>query len=185
MENSISTFWGNSHHWRLLFILGILTAICGIWFFLRPETAYAIMSVFFGLSLLIGGFILLMLASVNRLEKPRGWLGLVISGAFSVVIGAFLVVNLGFTESAMPYIFACVLFFQGIFNIFSSIQMYNRFKMWWAYFLNGILLLIFSLIFTFYPFSSAAALVFVAAIMMVYWGISMVFISLDLRPRKN
>jgi len=187
MKNSISisTFWGCSHHWRLLFILGILTAICGVWFFLRPETAYAILSVFFGLSLLIGGFILLMLASVNRQERPIGWWGSIISGAFSVVTGAFLIMNLGFTESALPYVFAGILFFQGILNLFSSIRMYNIFNMWWAYLLNGVLLLIFSFIFFFYPFSSAVALVFVSAIMMVYWGISMVFISLDLCPRKN
>ena len=188
MENPISiisTYWGNSHHWRLLTILGVLTTACGVWFFLKPEIAYDVLSLFFGLSVLMGGFFLLMLASVNREEKPMGWLWLVISGGFSVVTGAFLIMNLSFTEFALPYIFAFVLLFQGIFNLFSSIQMYGRYKMWWIYFLNGILLLIFSLIFIFYPFTSATALVFVSAIMMIYWGVSMVFISLDLRPRKK
>jgi len=188
MENpisTISTFWGNSHHWRLFTILGVLTTICGVWFFFQPEIAYDVLSVFFGLSVLMGGFILLMLASVNRQDKPMGWLWLVISGGLSVVTGAFLIMNLSFTEFALPYIFAFVLFFQGIINLFSSTQMYGKYKTWWIYLLNGILLLIFSLIFIFYPFTSEAALVFASAIMMIYWGLSMTFISLDLRPRKK
>jgi uncharacterized membrane protein HdeD (DUF308 family) len=185
MENSVSTFWNSSHHWRLLFVLGILTAICGICFFLQPEIAYTVLSLFFGLSLLIGGFILLMLASVNRIDKPAGWWWVIISGAFGVLAGIFLMVDLGFIESAIPYIFSFVLFVQAVFNIFSSIHMYRRSKIWWAYLLNGILLFIFSLIFFFYPFSSAIVLVTVSAIMMVYWGISMVFLSLDLRRGKN
>jgi uncharacterized membrane protein HdeD (DUF308 family) len=187
MENSISisTFWGNSHHWRLLFALGILTSICGIWFFVQPEAAFSLLSFFFGLSLFIGGFILLMMASVNRVDKPAGWWGLVVSGGFGVAMGVFLMMNLEFVESALPYIFAFVLLFQAIFNISFSVQMYHIFKLWWAYLLNGILLLILSFVFFFYPFSSAMALVFVSAIMMIYWGVSMIFISLDLRPGKK
>ena len=187
MENSISisTFWGNSHHWRLLFALGILTAVCGVWFFMQPRIAFTLLAFFFGLSLLIRGFILLMMASVNRIDKPAGWRGSIVSGIFGVVIGIFLMTDLDFTKSALPFVFAFVLLFQAIFNVVFSVQMYRIFKLWWAYLLNGILLLIFSLIFLFYPFTSMVALVFVSAIMMIYWGISMIFMSLNLRPGKS
>ncbi len=66
----ISSYWGNSRHWLLLLVLGILTSICGIWFCVQPGEAYATLSMLFGLSLLLSGFILFALASVNRMEKP-------------------------------------------------------------------------------------------------------------------
>ena len=182
---SISTFWSNNHHWRLLFILGILTAVCGVWFFMQPRVAFMLLAFFFGLSLLIRGFILLMLASVNRIDKPAGWRGSIVSGIFGVVIGIFLMVDLDFTKSALPFVFAFVLLFQAIINVLFAVRVYHIFKLWWAYLLNGVLLLIFSLIFFFYPFTSMVALVFVSGVMMIYWGISMIFMSLNLRPRKS
>jgi len=187
MANSIllSSYWGKSHHWLLLFGLGVLTSICGVWFFVQPETAYAALSMVFGLSLALGGFILLALASVNRLEKPIGWIGLIASAAFSVAAGVVLIIHLEFTEAVLPYAFACILFIQAIFNLLSSIRMYKRYKTWWIYFINGVSLLIFSVIFAFYPFSSAMAIVFVSAVMMIYWGASMVFWALDFRPRRH
>jgi uncharacterized membrane protein HdeD (DUF308 family) len=185
MENSISCFWGKSHHWRWLFALGVLTILGGGWFFVQPMAAYELMAVFFGLSMFLGGFILLMSAYVNRHEKPSGWLGLVLSGVFSLFFGAFLTLNLGYTEAALPYIFAFTLLFQGVFNLLSSVRMYKWFKMWWVYLFSSVLFLLLSVIFLFYPFSSIAALVFVSAIMMIYWGVHLLFVSLDLRPRRG
>jgi uncharacterized membrane protein HdeD (DUF308 family) len=181
----ISSYWRNSRHWLLLFVLGILTSICGIWFCVQPGAAYATLSMVFGLSLFLGGFVLFALASANRTEKPAGWIGLIVAAAFSVLAGAFLIIHLGFTESILPYVFAGILFFQAMFNLFFSIHMYNKYKLWWTYFLNGVLLLIFSAIFAFYPFSSVIAMVFISAVMLIYWGVSMIFWAWEFRPEKS
>jgi len=135
----------------------------------------------FGLSLFLGGFVLFEL--VNKMEKSIGLVGLVVSASFSVVAGAFLIFHLGLTESVLPYVFASILFVQATFYLFSS-MMYKEHRMRLIFLLNGILLLIFSFIFAFYPFSSVVALVFTSAVMMAYWGTSMIFISLYFRPQS-
>ena len=181
MENSISNFWGYSNQWRLMLLLGILTVACGIWFFIEPEIAYVLIAVLFGFSMLIGGIVQLITASINKEADGRVWL--IIMGIFEMILVFILVANIGFTEEALPFVFSFIVFFEGVFSIISSSKMYGTYKTWWIYLINGIILIALSAFFFLSPFSTVFTIVFVASFMMIYRGITQIFLAIDLRPR--
>ncbi|MFA6778537.1 MAG: DUF308 domain-containing protein [Paludibacteraceae bacterium] len=181
MSDFVSAFWGVSRHWGVLLLVGILTLVCGVWFLFQPENAYVMIATLFGLSLLSGGIIQLISASKNR--KSVGWGWLFFAGICDVIIGFYLVANTGFTEDVLPFIFSFVVFFRGMLVLLTSLRMRKVYRTWWVYLLNGILMLALSSVFMFFPFSSIYAIVFVSSLMMIYWGISWIYLAIDLRPR--
>jgi uncharacterized membrane protein HdeD (DUF308 family) len=56
---------------------------------------------------------------------------------------------------------------------------------WWLYLINGLLLLILATLFFMSPFSAMIAIDFLIGCAFIYWGISLVFFALDLRPNKS
>ena len=184
-SNIISSYSGYRYNFLLFLVLGSLAIIGGLWFFEQFESPFTAVSVFFGLSLFLWGFVLLTLVSTNWIEKPVGLIGVALFVAFCVVSGALLLIHLEFIKSILPYVFACCFFFQAVLNLYTSISIFNKYNIWWVYFLNGVVALIASVIFAFHHFSSIEGVLLLFAMMIVYWGASMLYVAMWAKLNKR
>ncbi|MGL4493006.1 MAG: HdeD family acid-resistance protein [Tannerellaceae bacterium] len=184
MNNSVLNFWGKSSYWWLYLILGAMLVLSGFWVMWQPALGYETVAILFGWSLLAVGISQIAIAaSVKRAMSGWGWW--IAGGIIDIMIGLFLLFDLGYTEAVLPYIFGFIFLFKGISNFVSSLMMVGKYKYWWLYLINGILLLVLSWMFLMAPASAVFTIVFMAAFLYMYWGFSLMAYSFDLKPGKN
>ena len=106
-------------------------------------------------------------------------------GIIERIIGLILVVNLGLSMEVLPYFFAFIFLFKGIENIVASFVSISVNKFWWLYLINGVLMVILSWIFFSSVNNPTFIIDFLVSIILIYWGISMLFLSFDLKPRHK
>lgn len=184
MELSIFNFWGKTRYWWCVMILGILMIPAGLWLLFMPVQGYMAIAMLLGWGLLLYGVIQLTISGdVER--RGHGWGWWLAGGIFDIFIGFLLISNLVLSELTLPYFFAFALLFRAISNIISSISMPKEYKYKWIYMINGILLLLVSMLFFYAPYMSTYVIVFICAFTFVYWGIYLILFSRDLKPRKE
>lgn len=186
MTNStfISGYAGYRYDFLLSVVFGLLAIVGGVWFFEQFESPFTVVSVIFGFFLFLWGFALLTLVSTNWVEKPIGWIGAVLFIAFCVVSGALLVILAERAGSILQYFFACCFFIQAVLNVRVPIKLFRKCRMCVVYFLNGIVALLSSVIFAFHHFSSTAEVLFLFAMMIAYWGASMMYVAMWAKQNK-
>lgn len=184
MNNEVFNFWGKSKLWWLFLILGVVIAGGGMWLASAPVIGYEVIAMMFGWFLLFVGITQIMMTTTLQ-KKLHGWGWFLAGGIIDVIIAIILIMNLGLTEASLPYIYGFLFLFKGVSSITSSFMMMGELKYWWLYLINGIILVILAWIFIMLPVTAAFTLVFITAFMMVYWGISLIFFSWDLKPSNK
>lgn len=184
MDATMLNFWGKSKYWWAFLLLGALVVAGGFWLMTMPVIGYAIIALVFGYALLFGGVIQIMV-STNVRKEISGWGWWLAGGIFDILIGLLLVTNLTLTEASLPYFFAFIFLFRGINSTIASFSMSSQYKYWWVYLINGLLMIAISWLFFVNPFASAFTIVFLATVMMVYWGIALIAFSFDVKPGKT
>ncbi len=180
----IDSFFGKTKYWWLILIAGICIAIVGIWLLFFPIEGYIIIAQAFGWCLLLSGiFQIVIAASIEK--KFHGWGWWLAGGIIDIIIGLILVVNLGLSMEVLPYFFAFIFLFKGIENIVASFVSISVNKFWWLYLINGVLMVILSWIFFSSVNNPTFIIDFLVSIILIYWGISMLFLSFDLKPRHK
>ena len=180
----LDSFFGKSKYWWLLLIGGICIALVGIWMLIFPIQGYIIIAQAFGCCLLLSGsFQIVVSTSIHK--KFHGWGWWLAGGILDIIIGVILIINLGLSMEIIPIFFAFVFLFKGIEYIVASIVSISYNKLWWLYMINGVLMVILSWMF-FTSLNNPSFLVdFLVSLMLIYWGISMLFFSFDLKPTKK
>lgn len=184
MEVSALNFWGKTKYWWAVMVLGIAIIMAGLWMLLMPAMGYAVISMLLGWGLLLFGVIQLIVSGDVE-HRGHGWGWWLAGGIFDIFIGFLLISNLVLSELTLPYFFAFIFLFRAVSNIVSSVAITKTHKYWWVYLLNGILMLMISLMFFYAPYTSAYVIVFLCAFVFVYWGTSLVIFSRDLKPAKS
>ncbi len=184
MEMSQFTFWGKSRHWWAIMMVGILLIPCGMWLIFKPIIGYDIISMLLGWILVILGILQLIVAG-DIARNTHGWGWWFAGGIFDLFIGFMLVGNFMLSEALLPYFFAFVLLYRGVKYIVSSIDEKKERRTWWAYMLNGIMLMLLSFFFFFTPTTAAMVIVYLCAIAFIYWGITLIIFSTDIKPDRQ
>lgn len=184
MDTTTFNFWGTSKYWWSLLILGLLIIAGGFWLLYQPVIGYATIALLFGWLLLVGGIFQIVISTSIKKEM-QGWGWWLAGGILDVLIGLLLVMNLALTEASLPYFFAFIFLFKGITNLIAAFSMTSTYKYWWLYLINGILLLVLSWLFFISPFAAAFTIVVLCSFVMIYWGISLIVFSFDVKPSKN
>lgn len=183
MDISVMNFWGQTKFWWLLMILGVLMIPLGLWIVFSPVIGYETVSMLFGWSLILFGVVQLLVSS-DKKNHPHNWGWWLAGGIFDIFIGFVLVGNLVLSELILPFFFAFIFLYKGISNIVSSITMRKINRYWWLYMFNGILMIIISFMFFYAPYMSTYAILFLCAFTFIYWGMSVIAFSFDLKPNK-
>ena len=93
--------------------------------------------------------------------------------------------NIGFSAMILPYFFAFIFLYKGVSNVVSSFVSMGYRGSWWLYLINGLLQLVLATLFFMSPFSAMIAIDFLIGTAFIYWGISLIFFALDLRPESD
>lgn len=183
ITSTMKNFWGKSKYWWLMLILGILVFAIGLWVILQPNVGYLIVAVALAYALLIGGVFQIAISTSLR-KETKGWGWWLAGGIFDIFVGFLLIANPIFTESLLPFFFGFIFLYKGITSLVSAFSMLSDHKYWWLYLINGILMIALACMFFIFPFTGAFAIIFLSSFMMIYWGISLIAISFDIKPDK-
>ena len=184
MDISVINFWGKTRFWWVFMLVGIIFIPMGLWIIFSPVIGYEVVSILLGWALLLYGIVQL-LASTDTKRYRHTWGWWLAGGILDIFIGFLLLGNLEFSELVLPFFFAFAFLFKGVNNIVSSVSMRNINSSWWIYMLNGILMMLISFMFFYIPYMSAYAVLFLSALAFIYWGISIIAFSFDLKPQKK
>ena len=183
METKDSYIPGN-RYWWLMLIIGILSIFCGIWVFRHPVESYFALAVYFSIMFILFGIGEIISASTGTRYRNWGW-GLA-AGILDLVIGFFLLFNLGWTIDALPYLVGFILMFTGIGFIGQSSQMQAlRLPNWGWLLTGGILTLIFSFLIIFHPLFGVFNIIVWTGLAFIFGGVSAILYSFSLKRYYN
>lgn len=183
MENIRNYFWGKSKYWWTILLPGILMIPCGCWFLFSPSIGYFTITTILLWMLILIGIVQLIVAFDTPRHTP-GWGWWIAGGIIDIFIGFMMLGNIGFSAMILPYFFAFIFLYKGVANIISAFVTMAHRKSWWIYLVNGLLLVVMAALFFVAPFSAMVAIDFLTGIAFIYWGLYLIFFSLDLRPDK-
>ncbi len=184
MNNPYKTFWGKNRYWWTVLLPGILLIPCGCWFLISPSIGYFTITTFLLWILILVGIVQLIMAFTTPMHTAgRNWW--LAGGILDIFIGFMMLGNIGFSAMILPYFMAFIFLYKGVANLISAFHGLTHHRAWWLYLVNGLLLLIIAALFFFSPFTAMIAIDFLIGISLIYWGISLIFFSLDLRPENN
>lgn len=181
MENISNLFWGKSKYWWTVLLPGVLLIPCGCWFLFSPSIGYfTITTVLLWMLILVG--IVQLINAFNMQRHHTGWGWWVAGGIIDIFIGFIMLGNIGFSAMVLPYFFAFIFLYKGVASVVSAFSSIGHNSSWWLYLINGLLQIILAALFFVSPFSAMIAIDFLIGVSFIYWGISLIFLSLDLRP---
>ena len=184
MDITELNFWGKTKFWWVFMVVGILFIPLGLWIIFSPVIGYEVVSILLGWALLIYGIVqLLMSSDAKRYKHTWGWW--LAGGIIDIFVGFILLGNIALSELILPFFFAFIFLYKGVNNIVSSISIRVINRSWWLYLLNGILMLLISFMFFFVPYMSSYVVLFLSALAFVYWGLSLIAFSFELKPIKS
>lgn len=183
MDISVINFWGKSRFWWVFMVVGILFVPLGFWIIISPEMGYEVISMLLGWALVTYGVVQLLISADSKQHK-HSWGWWLAAGIIDIFLGFILLGNLILSELILPFVFAFVFLFKGANNVVSSISMRKEVRSWWLYMINGVLMLLISLVFFYMPYMSPYTILYLVALAFMYWGISIITFSIDLKPKK-
>ncbi len=184
MENIEKIFWGKTPYWWIVLIPGILFIPCGCWFLFSPSVGYFTITTILLWMLILSGIAQLIIA-FNTTRNAQGWGWWIAGGIIDIFVGFMMLSNIGFSAMILPYFFAFVFLYKGVSNLASAFTAQSYHPSWWLYLINGLLQLIMATLFFLSPFSAMIAIDFLIGAAFIYWGISLIFFSLDIRPQAD
>lgn len=184
MENVNKYFWGKTKYWWTILLPGILLIPCGCWFLFSPSVGYfTITTALLWLLILVG--VVQLIIAFNTPRHTSGWGWWIAGGIIDIFVGFMMLGNIGLSAMILPYFFAFTFLYKGVASLISALSGIAHRHSWVLYLVNGVLQLIIATLFFISPFSTMVAIDILIGISFVYWGISLIFISFDLRPGKR
>ncbi len=184
MENTNLLFWGKSRYWWSVLLPGLLLIPCGCWLLFSPAIGYLTITTILLWMLILVGIVQIIVAFTSSRSLPSWgwWLG---GGLLDIFLGFMMLGNVNLSAMILPYFFAFVFLYKGVATLLSALISKTNHKSWWLYFINGLLHFILAILFFISPFSAAIAIDLLFGIAFIYWGISLVFFSFDLKPSST
>lgn len=97
-------------HWWIPLVLGIIILVLGILVLLFPQISYLIMTLFFGVAIILSGVIYVGMATGKGI-KGRGWLAF--AGVVEIILGLVLTMMPAVSALALPICLGFWLMFKG------------------------------------------------------------------------
>ena len=173
-------------HWWMLMIAGILCIAAGITVFVFPLESYVTLSIIFGVLMVIVGAIQLIVASSsNNYLAMRGYA--ITGGVLDLILGLFLCFYPGVTFVLLPIMLGIWMLYHSFMIIAfgGDLDTFNV-KGDGLVIASGIVLLLISILILMNPFGAGvAAVVIIAGIGLIVFGIIMCMMSFKLKDIHN
>ena len=184
-ENLVAKASRAVKHWWLMLIAGILCIAAGICVFVFPVESYVVLSILFGIVMLLTGVGQLIIASTSgNYLMMRGYF--IVGGIMDLILGIFLCVYPGVTLVVLPFMMGLWLMYHSFILIAFCGDM-DTFKVSGSasMIILGILVLILSIFVLLNPFSAGVVTVLVVAgAGLLLLGITFCVLAAKLRDLK-
>ena len=173
-------------HWWMLMIAGILCVAAGITVFVFPMESYVTLSVIFGvLMVLVGAIQLIVASSSNNYIAMRGYA--ITGGVLDLILGLFLCFYPGVTFVLLPIMLGIWMLYHSFMIIAfgGDLETFNV-KGDGMVIALGIVLLLISVLILMNPFAAGvAAVVIIAGIGLIVFGLIMCIMAVKLKDIHN
>jgi uncharacterized membrane protein HdeD (DUF308 family) len=184
-ENLVAKASRAVKHWWLMLIAGILCIAAGICVFVFPVESYVVLSILFGIVMLLTGVGQLIIASTSgNYLMMRGYF--IVGGIMDLILGIFLCVYPGVTLVVLPFMMGLWLMYHSFVLIAFGGDI-DTFKVSGSasMIILGILVLILSIFVLLNPFSAGVVTVLVVAgAGLLLLGITFCVLAAKLRDLK-
>lgn len=185
-ENLTNKVGRTVKHWWMLFIAGILCLAAGVTVFVFPLESYVTLSIIFGiLMVLVGAVQLIVASSSNNYLTMRGYA--ITGGVLDLLMGLFLCFYPGVTLVILPIMLGIWMLYHS-FMIIAFGDDLDTFNIKGNGLLigSGVVLLIVSILILMNPFAAGiAAVVVIAGVGLLVFGVILCMISLKLKEIHN
>ena len=181
-ENLTSKVGRAVQHWWLLLIAGLLCAVLGIVVFVFPLESYVTLAILTGVVMLVVGAAQLIIASTSgNYLAMRGYM--IVGGVIDLILGIFLCVYPGVTMVVLPIM-------MGIWMMYHSFMMIAfggdldtfRIDGGGTVIFGGVILLLLSILILVNPFAAGiAAVIVVAGVGLILFGLLLCWLSVKLK----
>ena len=173
-------------HWWMLMVAGLLCIAGGITVFVFPLESYVTLSIIFGVLMVLVGAIQLIVASTsNNYRAMRGYV--ITGGVLDLILGLFLSFYPGVTFVLLPIMLGIWMLYHS-FMIIAFGGDLDTFNVKGDGFViaSGIVLLLISILVLMNPFGAGvAAVVIIAGVGLIVFGIIMCMMSAKLKDIHN
>ena len=112
MKTFIDTINFGVKNWWVSLLLGLLYILIAICLMFTPLASYVALSVLFSVSMFVSGTLEILFAVTNR-KNISSWGWYLASGIIDLILGIYLMANIGLSMAVLPFIVAFWLMFRG------------------------------------------------------------------------
>ena len=181
METVFNEIQHSVKNWWTSLLLGIVYIIVALWLMFSPVSTYVALSIIFSVSMLISGILEIIFSLSNRKGVPSwGWY--LASGIIDLILGIYLMANIGLSMAVLPFIVAFWLMFRGFASTGYAMDL-KRYgtRNWGWYMAFGVLAILCSIGIIWQPGLGALSLVYMIAYTLLIIGIFRVMLSFELK----
>ena len=170
MKTFIDTINFGVKNWWVSLLLGLLYILIAICLMFTPLASYVALSVLFSVSMFVSGTLEILFAVTNK------------SGIIDLILGIYLMANIGLSMAVLPFIVAFWLMFRGFASTGYAMDL-KRYgtRNWGWYMAFGVLAILCSIGIIWQPGLGALSLVYMIAYTLLIIGIFRVMLSFELK----
>ena len=172
-------------YWWLILLRGIIFLVLSFFVFAHPVTALVGLALYIGISLLLTGMFLVVLAlSTRGANENWGWR--LAEGIIDVIFAVVLLSNPGITATVLPFVVGFWMMVFGIMMFADSFQVKKTGESnWWIGLVGGLLTVLAGYFITNNLLAGAVALTYWIGFGFIIAGIINISISLRMRKLKT
>lgn len=169
-----------ARNWWMLALRGLAALVFGLLTLFYPGITLAVLLLLFGAYALVYGLFTIVAALANRRGQPY-WLGLLVGGVVSVLIGVLTFMRPGVTGLALLYLIAAWAIVIGVSEIVAGIRLRKVITGEWLLVLSGVLSVVFGLALLVFPGAGALAVTLWIGAYATVLGILLIALAFRLR----
>ena len=169
-----------ARNWWALALRGVLGMVFGVFTFVAPAAALAVLVLLFGAYALVDGAFNIV-AALRDARGDRGWWALLLSGVAGVVAGLIAFAAPAFTALVLLYVIAAWAVVTGALEIAAAIRLRRHISGEWLLALNGALSIVFGGLVMVAPVIGALAVVLLVGAYAFVSGLLLVALGFRLR----
>ena len=181
MRTFIDTINFGVKNWWVSLLLGLLYILIAICLMFTPLASYVALSVLFSVSMFVSGTLEILFAVTNK-KNISSWGWYLASGIIDLILGIYLMANIGLSMAVLPFIVAFWLMFRGFSSTGYSIDL-KRYgtRDWGWYMAFGILAILCSLLILWQPAIGALYAVYMISFTFLIIGLFRIMLSFELK----
>lgn len=181
MKTFIDTINFGVKNWWVSLLLGLLYILIAICLMFTPLASYVALSVLFSVSMFVSGTLEILFAVTNR-KNISSWGWYLASGIIDLILGIYLMANIGLSMAVLPFIVAFWLMFRGFASTGYAMDLkHYGTRNWGWYMAFGVLAILCSIGIIWQPGLGALSLVYMIAYTLLIIGIFRVMLSFELK----